>query len=469
MFDPMTMSAIELASRIRKGSLSSLSVVETHIRRIEKVNPRLNAMVADRFEQAREEARSVDEQVRAGLPKNVELPLLGVPFTVKEAIALESMPHSAGLPARRNVTAEKDAVVVSRLRKAGAIPLGVTNTSELCMWMESNNKVYGRTNNPYDTSRTAGGSSGGEGALVGAGCAPFGVGADIGGSIRMPAFFCGVFGLKPTGGRVPNEGAYPLPHGKAAPYYCNGPLARRAEDLLLLLAVMDGSNTPMAPLPIDKMRVLRVADRAGPRRVVPALKQALNHAAGALSARGARVVHASFPDMSRSLEIWTLMLAVNSDDSFAEMLGVNRLPKLAGEFARLPFGRSHHTFPALGLSAIEKILPTKGPWAEEVLEAGSRLRRELTEKLGDDGVLLYPPHPVLAPKHNRPLLFPVNWVYTAVFNVMEVPVVQVPLGLDPSSGLPLGVQVIASHGREDLAVSAALALEEAMGGHVPPP
>src|SRR5207237_4871758 len=134
------------------------------------------------------------------------------------------------------------APTVGGLRAAGAIPLGVTNLSELCMWMESNNRVYGRTGNAYDPRRTAGGSSGGEGAIVGAAGAPFGLGSDIGGSIRMPAFFNGVFGHKPTGGLVPNSGQFPMAHGPALRYLTTGPIARHAEDLMPLLRILAGPD-----------------------------------------------------------------------------------------------------------------------------------------------------------------------------------------------------------------------------------
>ncbi len=467
MIDYGSVSAQELASCIRRGEIKALEVIEAHVECLARINPRLNALVAERFKAARGEARAADERIAAAGPGAVLPPLLGVPFSVKESIALTGMPHSSGLLARRHVRARRDAVVVARLREAGAIPLGVTNVSELCMWMESNNPVYGRTNNPYDPARTPGGSSGGEGALVGAGCVPFGVGADIGGSIRMPAFFCGVFGLKPTGGRVPNQGGFPLGTGAAADYYCTGPLARRAEDLLPLLGIMDGSGSPEPVSPLSRLRVITVPDRAGPR-VAPALSRALEGAAIALAARGARLERHALPRLRHGLSIWATMLSAGSTRSFSEDLGVVSLSTLVSEIVRLPLGRARHTLPALGLAAIERLTPTDGAVAKRVLAEGATLRRELAALLGDDGVLLYPPHPVLAPRHNRPLLSPTNWVYTAIFNVLENPVVQVPLGLDPR-GLPLGVQVVAPHGREDLAVTAALALEEAFGGWRPPP
>src|SRR5262249_8717417 len=149
---------------------------------------------------------------------------------------------TGGLYARRGKPATRDATAVKRLRAAGAIPLGVTNVSELCMWMESANTVYGRTSNPYDLARTPGGRSGGEGAIVGAGASPVGLGSDVGGSIRMPAFFCGVFGHKPTGGLIPNTGQFPIAENDALRYLTTGPLCRRAEDLWPIVRTLAGPD-----------------------------------------------------------------------------------------------------------------------------------------------------------------------------------------------------------------------------------
>ena len=232
-------SAVDLAAAIHSRKLTASEVVEAHIELLEQANPRLNAIVADRFEQARAEARAVDQRIAMIALRSEDFdelpPLLGVPFTVKESIALDGMPNTAGVLARREHRASHTATAVKRLVEAGAIPLGVTNTSELTLWIESENPVYGRTNNPYDPSRTAGGSSGGEGAAVGSGGSVFGVGADIGGSIRIPALFCGVFGHKPSAGLIPNTGMWPSSSGEAARMLAIGPLARRAEDLMPLL------------------------------------------------------------------------------------------------------------------------------------------------------------------------------------------------------------------------------------------
>ncbi len=246
-----------MATAIRRRELTATQVVEAHIELLQRTGPRLNAIVAERFDEALDQAREIDQVISGAALRGLSLdplpPLTGVPFTVKESIALERMPHSAGLLARREKRASRSATAVRRLVDAGAIPLGVTNTSELTLWIESENPVYGRTNNPYDPRRTAGGSSGGEGAAVGSGGSPFGIAADIGGSIRLPALFCGVFGHKPTPGLVPNTGVWPASQGQAQRMLAVGPLTRRAEDLLPLLRIMAGPDgldeqaVPMRP------------------------------------------------------------------------------------------------------------------------------------------------------------------------------------------------------------------------------
>ena len=221
-------SALSLARAIRARELTAAEVVDAHIARHERFAPVINAIAADRFEAARAEARVADARVAAGS----ELPrLIGVPFTVKETIAVRGMPLTGGVPARRDERASESAPSVQRLTDAGAIALGVTNVSELTLWIESENPLYGRTNNPYDPSRTAGGSSGGEGAAVGCGGSPFGVASDIAGSIRIPALFCGVFGHKPSGGLCAQHRLWPPSSGESGRMLGTGVLARRGEDL----------------------------------------------------------------------------------------------------------------------------------------------------------------------------------------------------------------------------------------------
>ncbi len=475
----LRLGAGELATLIRQGDVSSTEVVEAHIARAQMVNPRLNAIIEDRFATARREARQADAAAQRGedLP-----PLHGVPCTIKEMMAMAGAPYTGGSVLRRHVRAERDATVVARVREAGAIPLGSTNASEMAMWMESTNLVHGRTNNPYDHRRIPGGSSGGEGSIIGAGASPFGVGSDIGGSIRMPAFFCGVFGHKSTGGLVPQTGQYPYPEGPLGRVCTVGPLCRRAADLMPLMRIMagpDGEDSWVHPehrlgdtsaVRFQGMRVL-VCDELPfywSTSPVPEQRDAVWRAAHALEALGARVEHWCDQRLGRAFLIWGATLKEAGGPDFHEVMGEGGRPNLALELARWLTGRPRHTLPALGLSILEKLMGAlpQGDLSGFV-EEGRQLRQEIEEKLQGDGLLIMPTHPRPAPHHNTPLLRPLDWVYTAVFNAMELPVTAVPMGLG-SEGLPLGVQLASSRFADHVTMAGATALEQATGGWVPP-
>lgn len=472
----LDLSGTQLAELIRSGETTSQEVVETHINHIEEVNPTLNAVVRNRFREARDEARRADELAGSTPPEKLP-PFHGVPCTIKESFAVKGMPHTSGLVARKHVVASADATAVDRLKKAGAIVLGVTNVSELCMWMESNNHVYGRSNNPYDPERIVGGSSGGEGAIIGAGGVPFGLGADIGGSIRLPAFFNGVFGHKPTGGLVPNTGQYPIAENQALRYLTTGPLTRRAEDLMPLLNVLAGPDqidTECAStvlgcpdaVEIGKLTVLDVSDNAH-NSVSPALRKAQRRCADALAAEGARVIPARFEHLKHSLLIWTSMLSSAGGTPFGVHLGNGQQVRIVREIVRWCLGRSPHTLPAIALALIERLSAVGQSQMSKFIEMGRELRQELVEAIGPSGVMLYPSYVSPAPKHNKPLFPPFNWVYTAIINVMELPSTQVPVGLD--EGLSVGVQVIGIHNNDHVTIAVAKALEAQLGGWVPPP
>ncbi len=402
----LQLSGIEIGRRIREGDVSSAEVVERHIERIERVSPRINAVVADRFEQARVEAKHADDRVRtrgtAQLP-----PLLGVPCTIKESIAVSGMPDSSGMVSRAGLTAAEDATAVARLRSAGAIPLGVTNVPELTTWAATFNRVYGRTNNAYDSSRVAGGSSGGEGAIIGAGASPFGIGTDLGGSIRAPAFCNGVFGHKPSGGLVPGTGQYPSFEGQMLRFNTTGPLARR----------------------------------------------------------GASVDLVSLPDLADSLLIWAALFDAAGGTPLGKALAGGERTRLGREIARWALRRSPHTYPPLLIVLIERAGQRLPRWSRRYAERGDRLLARLDELLGEDGVILYPSGRTVAPRHGATA--PLNFRFFGIFNPLELPVTQVPLGLS-QRGLPLGVQVVAGRGRDHLAIAAALEPERALGGWVPP-
>jgi fatty acid amide hydrolase 2 len=478
----LTTSAIDLASRIRRGELTSQHVVETHIARIETVNPTLNAMVATRFDEARAEAREADRLLSKKGPDN--LPVLhGVPCSIKEAFALTGMPNCSGLASRKDYRCTEDATAVRRLRKAGAIPLGVTNVSELCMWMESNNTVYGRTSNPYNSRRIVGGSSGGEAAIIAACGVPFGLGSDIGGSIRMPAFFNGIFGHKPTGGLVPNTGQFPISVNEAARYLTSGPLCRRADDLYPLLKIMAGpEGDSQVPIPgqdqvsyalgkpgevdLSRIRVINVPDN-GYLKVHKDLQQAQAKAVQALGAAGMRVETVRIPELKDSFFIWGSSLQMAGGATFKELMGEGREVDAWYHLGLWFLGQSPHTLPAIGLGLLESLQELAPGRARTYFNKGIALKKKLAAMLGNDAVMLYPSYPEPAPYHNLPLLPPLNWVYTAILNILELPVTQTPLGLN-RRGLPLGVQVVGSHGQDHLTIAVAQELERRCGGWQPP-
>ena len=474
----LTLSGVELAEKIRTRATSSLEVVQAHIDHIEAVNPTLNAVVAERFDAAKAEARTADERV-AQASDPATLPVFhGVPCTIKESFELTGMPNSSGLLSRKDTLAREDAITVQRMRKSGCIPLGVTNTSELCMWMESNNPVYGRSNNPYDPRHIVGGSSGGEGAIVGSGGSPFGLGADIGGSIRMPAFFNGVFGHKPSGCLVPNSGQYPNAENEAQAYLCSGPITRRAADLMPLLRIMAGPNAEdphcramdlgdPAEVDVGSLTVLSVAGN-GAVRVSSDLAAAQENALRTLEASGATVRRLEIPGLRKSIDIWSAMMSAAADTPYEAILGAGQPVYPLVELLRWLVGRSRYTLPSIGLVAIERILKRFGGRVERFIELGRQLKAELDGMLGPRVVMLYPSYASPAPRHHRPLLPPTRWQYTSIINVMQLPSTQVPLGLN-DDGLPLGVQVVGAHGHDHVSIAVALHLEAQLGGWVFPP
>ncbi len=300
--DILDMGACELGRAIARRELSPVDVVDAHIEHIQAVNPILNAVAAPRFEDARAEARAAETHLADGEPSS---PLYGVPCTIKDFLGCTGLPHTGGLLARKDHYAQEDATVVQRLKAAGAIILGNTNVPEGGLWMETHNLIYGRTQNPWRKGFSPGGSSGGEGAIVAAGGSPFGLGSDIGGSIRIPAAFCGTPGHKPSGRLVPNTGHFPGGDEGVAAFLVTGPLARRVEDLQAVMEIIAGPDgadpvcREMAwadTLPADMSDVVVYpVETNGRARVSKEMRQAIRDSADALAARGAKIVDRDFP------------------------------------------------------------------------------------------------------------------------------------------------------------------------------
>ncbi|MGC9220135.1 MAG: amidase [Solirubrobacteraceae bacterium] len=482
MLDPTILSAFELADAIRRRQLTARQVVDAHISRLSATQAQINAVAADRYQQAQARADEIDSQIGRMAMKEIDalalLPLLtGVPFTVKESFAVEGMPNTAGVLARAGHLAGGTATVVARLIEAGAIPVAVTNTSELTLWIESENRVYGRTNNPYDLTRTAGGSSGGDGAAVAVGGSPFGVAADLAGSIRIPALFCGVFGHKPTSGLVPSTGMWPAPPGGAVKLLSVGPIARRASDLMPLLQIMAGlhGNDPSmvaaqlrdpAEVQLEGLTVTLV-EGGGLRAMGRELRDARERAAGALAASGAQVRRIDLPSWKGMVMPFIAALKDTGNPSSA----VRALLAQAGEpdtgLTRLLLGGAGgHTIPTR-LALLADALPSSlFGGRSTLLRRAEVFANELQDAIGD-GVLLHPAYPTVAPRHHHTYGRPWLLAQAAAFNLAGVPVTEAPLGFS-RSGLPLGVQVAASPGADHVSIAVAVELEAVFGGWTPP-
>jgi fatty acid amide hydrolase 2 len=475
--DLLTVSALELAARIRSGDASAVEVVAAHIDRCRVVNPVINAIVADRFADAHKQALEVDALRRAGaaLP-----PLAGVPFTVKEMIDWAGMPSTFGCTARRARRADRDATIVQRMRAAGAIPIASTNVPEWGLWYETSNLIYGRTNNPHDTTRTTGGSSGGEAAIVASGGSAFGLGSDIGGSIRIPASFCGVYGHKPTNGLLPLTGHYPVyQSGLDArvptrnPWVVVGPLARSARDLLPILRICAGVDATdpnadaielsTAAVNWDR-RAVYVLEDPGIRfagRPESQMRAAVRRAARAFERAGA-IMREGPAELFRDIvDLWFCALESIGDRPMTELLAEHNRISLAREIGALAVGRARYTVPALGFALVEKLFSRSRARIAAQLEHIAQLQKQFQERIGD-GILLLPPHPRPAPKHVHPLLHPFAFAYTAAFNVLRVPATVAPVATS-DHGLPIAVQIVSTRGNDHITIAAACVLEDELG------
>jgi fatty acid amide hydrolase 2 len=469
----LQLSALQLGRRVRRGELSAVDVLDAHIQRIREINPICNALVADRFSAARADAQAVDRRTAAGEAVG---PLAGVPFTVKEMIAAAGMPHTFGCTNRAGRSSSSDATVVARLRAAGAILLGVTNVPEWGMWPETYNRVYGRTRNPHDPRRTPGGSSGGEAAIVAAGGSAFGVGTDIGGSVRMPAAFCGVYAHKPSHGLLPLTGAFPVYAGSdgdmRAPYLTIGPFARSVADLYTLLCVMKGRDAIdpnarelyLGAYDDVSWRGRRVLLLPAPRirrayHTTPPLRDAVIRAGRLLAARGADVRDAPADLLRDAGDAWFAALQSVGGPSFAELLGDGRRVRLFTELCAAAVGRPRYSWTALFFLAGE-VLGRKGERGlERALGRLAAMAHRVAALIGEDGVLILPVHPRVAPHHDTAVLRPFDFLYTAALNALRMPATVVPTGFD-ADGLPLAVQIAAAHGRDHLTLAAAAAIEQ---------
>ncbi|HUA21796.1 MAG TPA: amidase [Bryobacteraceae bacterium] len=449
---------------IRAGEVSAAELVEAHLARIAMVNPCLNAICEALEESAQRSAARVDRERAQGDPLP---PLAGVPFSIKDSIEVEGTVCTAGTLGRKSAEpSTQDATVVARLRAAGAIPIARTNLPDLLFAFESDNLIRGRTSNPYDFSRTPGGSSGGEAALIAACGSPFGLGSDAAGSVRLPAHFCGIAGIKPTSGRLPRTGHVPPAGGWIETLWQIGPLARRVEDLsalMSLLAAPDGRDHTVVGMPFRdpanvRLKDLRVAFFTD-NGIVPADLETLavvRQAAAALEKEVERIEERRPPGVEESFELEMRMIGPDGGDglrAFLTAIGSTRThPLLDGWLKKLePYRTTIDGFAEY--------------WA-----ALDRFRSRMCAFLEDYDAIISPVSATAALPHGASIEernFR-GFSYTMTHNLTGWPAAVVRCG-QTAAGLPIGVQIAAGPWREDVALRIAAHLEAVGGGWQPSP
>jgi amidase len=453
------MSAARLAEEIRSRRTSSVEVVSACLDRIADVNGRINAVVR-LADDARDRARDADAALATG---GVRGPLHGVPFTIKDSFDTAGLVTTVGTVGWRDRVPARDATVVARLKAAGAVLLGKTNTPEFTWSDETDNDVYGRTSNPYDLDRTPGGSSGGPAAIVAAGGSPFDVGSDTGDSIRQPAHVCGIAGIKPTSGRVPRTGHWPGFQGLFQSFTQLGPLARRVEDLELVLPIIagpDGEDPHIAPVALGEpgnvdLRTLRVVTFTdnGMRTPTPETVSAVKSAARSLADTGATVEERVPPDLEAAWAAWDGLIRA---DGFAW------LKRLITEAGTAGMG----SYDTRGWVKIDP--PLAGDELTALVERADAIRGRLATWMQGVDLIVCPAMPQPAIRHGESTADWFDDTYSDVHNLTGWPAVVVRGGTS-SDGLPIGVQLVAAPWREDVALAAARVVEAASGGWQPPP
>ena len=455
-------SASELVNAIRRRQVSPVEVIEAHLRRIERLNPSINAVVTVAGN-AIDRARIAEADIVAARDLGV---LHGLPVTVKDTIDTQGMRTTSGsLLHARNVPAT-DATVVARLKAAGAIVIGKTNTSEMAIPYETDNPVFGRTNNPHNLKRTSGGSSGGEAAAIAAQLSSAGVGSDLSGSIRVPAHFCGIAGLKPTAGRVPMDGHLPLATGPLSLGACIGPMARRVVDLALLFRVMAGesplefSETEFAKEAQQRLSGVELAYYTdnGIVAVTEDTAKAIAAAAKALGNAGLQIREERPPGIPDGSRLWIELFAQAASEQIREFYRANE-EKAGPRVAAILHQQSPEP-------TFENRIKTAEKLAQAVVER-ERRREELLRWMKTRPLILTAVGATPAFEHGAER---VNirgeaisvfraFSYSQTFNVFGLPAVSVPVGMS-SEGLPIGVQIVGRPFEEDAVLAAAAIVEQ---------
>lgn len=450
------LTATEVAARIRDRSLSAVEVVRQHMTRIKRLNPAINAVVAINQE-AEAEAIRADQALSDGADVG---PLHGVPITVKDCIDVAGLPSTRGSKIFAHYIPETDATAVRRLKKAGAIVLGKTNAAEFGLWWETDNLVYGRTVNPWNPTRIAGGSSGGDAAAVAAGLTAIGLGSDLAGSIRVPGHFCGVAGLKATHGAISTHGHWPL---HAPRYWHVGPLARSVEDLALAFEVLAGADprdpysisvmTPEVVPPADVSRLRIGWNRTGGSHPVRTdIQEAVAAAARTFAEMGCEVEEVSIPALTEE----------NWNDLSRILMGIEG-SVIVGRSVK---GREDQLHPFIR----DRLLVRDVPLVDyiDALDISEQLRIQMSNLFMKFDIFLSPVCAVTAFEHGSTTLHidgasvDARHVLRAAvpWDITGHPALEVPYCMG-SDQMPIGVQLVGRKFQERLMFKGALALQSA--------
>ena len=461
MSEAIYWSASRIAAEIRARKLTSREIVDACLKRIEQVNPKINAVVQLVAERARREADELDRLSASGRFKG---PLHGVPITIKDSLDSAGIISTGGTMGRKDYIPQQDAPVVARLRDAGAVLLGKTNTPELTLSGETHNLIYGRSCNPFDLQRSPGGSSGGAAAIIACGGAALELGSDTGGSIREPAHLCGITGIKPTSGRTPRSG-HIVPYGGVMDSLTQiGPMARFVEDLVLALPIIcgpDGRDPSVVPVVIgnpaevdlSKLRIAWYADN-GIRPAADDIQRVVTETAQQLRAQRFNIEQKLLPGMRELVNLSTELRESANAGLILQLLeryGTEQPgPDLAGYLTDDGIAGANSLDPAL-------------------MEAIDEARSRALGFFADYDAILCPPSHALARPHRASHSDSFDdWSYMTIHNLLGWPGVSVRAG-SSADGLPVGVQVVAAPWREDIALALASKIEVLMGGYRQPP
>jgi amidase len=451
-------SAATLAKSIKAKEVSSEEVVHAYLQRIEQVNPKLNAIVQLTADSALKQAHEADALLAKG---EIEGPLHGVPVTIKDNIETAGIISASGTKGRAQFVPAEDATVVKRMKKAGAIILGKTNLPEVGLAFESDNLVYGRTNNPYDLGRTPGGSSGGEAAIIAAGGSPLGLGNDAGGSIRLPSHFCGIAGIKPNSGRFSRTGHFLPPGGVLDTIWQVGPMARYVEDLILTMPILygvDWRDAGVIPMPLGNpddvdLKSLKVSFHTDNGIVSPTPETAdvIKAAAKSLADEGLIVEEARPTGIEQTYDLFMGLFVADGGAGVKmalDIVGTQEYHPLIQALLEIQKARALSAADAIGLIFQLDIF-----------------RSIMLSFLKNYDVIICPVNATPAVLHGATLRedsLPA-FSYTMTYNLTGWPAAVVRGGTSPE-GLPIGVQIVTRPWREDVALAVARNLEAALGG-----